>query len=321
MLSQLGISFAKHKHLKQTRLTQQMQENVHQCIQVSLTLLTEAACWWYAFECVTLLLQIFLDIWRHRELHPQLLKLLAMWNGIFPKQLLDVLQRTVKQTSLAQPSGRQIMSSTQYHAYNQPAQQEWRPAAAPYPSYTAEPASTSGRDLYAAVQQQNYGPRGLTPPEFVQFAATGHGYPAYANVTGQGGAVQQPWQYQLPAHQRPDATSLPSSCQPLVLPSLLSSLISSGLLTAQQPVPSAAVSVLPTAPAVSYAQPGRAATPEFVDPEDAKIVPSRLKVLSCPLPLLLCSFASWPNSWSTFMSNLMSSLHAKMHILLNVCAL
>ncbi len=56
------------------------------------------------------------------------------------------------------------------------------------------------------------------------------------------------------------------------------------------PSVSIAPSGLSAAPAVFYTHPpSRAPTPEAVDPEDCKFVPSRLKVLSWPLVAALAN--------------------------------
>lgn len=239
-------------------------------------------------------MQIFVDIWRHKELHPQLLKLLSMWNGIFPQQLVDRMHHTVKQNSPAQMSGRQNIPPA-YHSA-QPAQHSsvWKPTAGAAP-LQAIPAYHSSRDIsirgraaYAAVQQTPYG--ASVAPVSVQYGASAnnHLYP------GPPGGHTQNWQ-QAAAGQPYSvrAVNQPSS-QTTVLPDLLSSLLSSGLLSVQQPVSFA--SVPSAAPAVSYTHPqSRAGTPEAVNPEDCKFVPSRLKVLSC-LPSVLmhaCMFKAF----------------------------
>ncbi|KAL0047616.1 hypothetical protein WJX82_007810 [Trebouxia sp. C0006] len=125
------------------------------------------------------LTQVFFDVWQQREVHPQLLKLLATWDGIFPAQLLSVLKQRVGQAVPSQASG------------------------------------NAGQ-----AQSSHWGQRVASND-------------------------QQP--------------------------------VSSGLLTVPPSV-SIAPSGLSAAPAVFYTHPpSRAATPEAVDPEDCKFVPSRLK--------------------------------------------
>lgn len=222
-----------------------------------------------------------MDIWRHQELHPQLLKLLSMWDGIFPKQLLDRMHHIVKQTSAVQTSGRQNIPPTHHSAQAAQQGKQWRPTAgaAPLqtvPTYPSHGTSTTGRDTYATVQQPAY--LAAMPPASVQYGGPVNGY-SYPG--GNGGHMQRSWQQQPAALQshlvQPQVQ--PSS-QSMVLPNLLSSLLSSGLLSVQQPVSLA--SVPSAAPAVLYTHPqSRAGTPEAVNAEDCKFVPSRLKVLLC----------------------------------------
>ena len=246
--------------------------------------------WNHVTTCCSLCcyLQIFIDIWRHKELHPQLLKLLGMWDGIFPKQPLDRMHQAVKQSSPAQMSGRQNIPPMQYPAQAQPVQQhsgQWRPTPGAPPlqavaPYVTHGASTSGSGPYTAVQQPVYTTRKSTPPASVQYVGPSNSY-NYAHPGSRGGHAQAAWQQQPPLVQQshyPPA-QVQQSSQPMVLPSLLTSLLSSGLLSVQQPVSFAPA--LSTAPVVSYTHPpSRAGTPEPINPEDCKFVPSKLKVLS-----------------------------------------
>ena len=226
-----------------------------------------------------------MDIWRHQELHPQLTKLLGMWDGIFPKQLLDRIHQAVKQSSPAQMSGRQNIPPMRYPAQAQPVQQhsgQWRPTSGAPPLQAVAPYAThatSNRGPYTAVQQPVYTARESTPPASAQYVAPPNGY-NYAHPGTQG---PPQWQHQQSLMQQsvyPPA-QVQQSSQPMVLPSLLTSLLSSGLLSVQQPVSFAPVATSSTAPVVSYTHPAsRAGTPEPINPEDCKFVPSRLKVSS-----------------------------------------
>ena len=208
-------------------------------------------------------------------MHPQLLKLLATWDGIFPAQLLSVLKQRVGQAVPSQASGNagQAQSS---HWGQRVASNDQQPVS----STTTNIPSTSGRNGYCAA-----------PHVTGRLMSASYQHPQQRQDSFQSGYAapqahpsQQQWQSHQAAQQAGSAQySQQSSCQPLVLPNLLSSLLSSGLLTVPPSV-SIAPSGLSAAPAVFYTHPpSRAATPEAVDPEDCKFVPSRLKVLSWPL--------------------------------------
>ena len=234
--------------------------------------------------CVCLL-QIFTDAWRHRELQPQLSKLLGMWNGIFPQQLLDRMHQVVKQNSPAHMSGRQHIapqSSAQAQTVQQYAGQ-WRPPAeAPavqaVPSYPGFGTSTSAGGQFTAAQQPVYATLRSNIPASAQHGALTNGY---AHPVRQAVPVQPGWQQQAVHSTHYTQAPMQPSSQPMVLPNLLTSLLSSGLLSVQQPVSFASAAPFAAAPAVSYTHPpSRLGTPEAVNPEDCKFVPSRLKVLS-----------------------------------------
>lgn len=206
-------------------------------------------------------------------------KLLLMWEGIFPQQLLNVLKQKVEQPKLGQNSGMPRSGPpAQYHS-NPQAQFpsiHWTRSQGP----AQQPVSSSGRNGYPTESH--------IPHQSGRQMSAAHQRPQYV--------YQHPASFQPADHSKPGPMhewrsqeaaraqypmTQQSSCQPLVLPHLLSSLLSSGLLT----VP-ASVSIAPPAPqaagpAVYYTQPpSRAATPEAVTAEDCNFVPSRLKVLS-----------------------------------------
>lgn len=234
------------------------------------------------------LIQVFSDCWKQREVQAQLLKLLAMWEGIFPSQLLNVLKQRVKQAVPDQPTASHVHSAPAHSslwAHIDTSQQR------PVSSHTTNMPSTSGRNGYYAAPQAPY-QTGQTmsasyqQPQRVQQHHTGF-HPAFSVPQDKPPNDQASWQPHQVAQQARSAGHLhPSqqpSCQPLVLPNLLSSLLSSGLLTVPPSVSISPAGRLSAAPAVSYTHPpSRAGTPETVGPDDCKFVPSRLKVLSWP---------------------------------------
>lgn len=205
-----------------------------------------------------------------------------MWEGIFPPQLLTVLKQKVKQAS--QPVGHQVQP-VQAHPSQWVQRQgsEQRPVSSmsiSIPSTTGRngyhdggPAShLTGRPMSASYQHPHQRSDGFQA--------------AYAPLHVQQPHAQSSWQAHQVVQQGSSAYPQPQQQhqQPLVLPNLLSSLLSSGLLTVPPSVSIAQSGLLPAAPAVSYTHPpSRGATPEAVDPEDCRFVPSRLKVLSWPL--------------------------------------
>jgi len=215
--------------------------------------------------------------------HPQLLKLLATWDGIFPPQLLTVLKQRVAQDVPSQANGNALQSGqAQSSHWGQRVANDQQPVSS---TNTSIP-STSGRNGYYAA-----------PHVTGRLMSASYQHPQQRQDSFQSGyaapqaqASQRQWQSHQAAQQAGSVQySQQSSCQPLVLPNLLSSLLSSGLLTVPPSV-SIAPSGLSAAPAVFYTHPpSRAATPEAVDPEDCKFVPSRLKVLSWPLVTALAT--------------------------------
>ncbi|KAA6426564.1 MAG: pre-mRNA cleavage complex 2 Pcf11-like [Trebouxia sp. A1-2] len=217
------------------------------------------------------LIQVFFDVWQQREVHPQLLKLLATWDGIFPPQLLTVLKQRVAQDVPRQASGNALQfGQAQSSDWSQRAENGQQPVSLT----NSNIPSTSGRNGYYAAPHVTgrLMSASYQHPQQRQDSFQ----PGYAAPQGQ--SSQQQWQSHQAAQQVGSVQYLQqSSCQPLVLPNLLSSLLSSGLLTVPPSV-SIAPSGLSAAPAVFYTHPpSRAATPEAVDPEDCKFVPSRLK--------------------------------------------
>ena len=218
-------------------------------------------------------MQVFSDAWQQREVHPQLLKLLSMWEGIFPSQLLKVLkQRTQPAQVSHQPAG--LMTSNQVDPRAMPRQQPSGPGALPSTGssngyYAGQHSAHTGASTYQTQLLQQNGLQHIHPaPQAWPVAGQMLPHPSYA------GQQQGPVQH---------LTQQPSS-QPLVLPNLLSSLLSSGLLTVPPFVSIAQVGQLPAAPAVSYSHPSsRAGTPEAMSPDGSKFISSRLKVLSWSL--------------------------------------
>lgn len=226
------------------------------------------------------LIQVFFDVWQQREVHSQLLKLLATWEGIFPPQLLTVLKQRVAQDVPSQASGNALQSGqAQSSHWGQRMANDQQPISS---TNTSIP-STSGRNGYYAASHVTG-----------RLMSASYQHPQQRQDSFQSGyaaAQVQPSQRQWQSHQAAQQASSVqySQQQPLVLPNLLSSLLSSGLLTVP---PSVAIAPpgLSAAPAVFYTHPSsRAATPEAVDPEDCKFVPSRLKVLSWPLVTALAN--------------------------------
>jgi hypothetical protein len=222
-------------------------------------------------------MQVFFNVWQQCEVHPQLLKLLATWDGIFPPQLLTVLKQRVAQDVPSQASGKALQSGqAQSSHWGQRVANDQQPVS----STNTNIPSTSGRNGYYAaphVTGRLMSASYQHPQQRQDSFQSGYAAP-------QGQPSQRQWQSHQAAQQAGSVQySQQSSCQPLVLPNLLSSLLSSGLLTVPPSV-SIAPSGLSAAPAVFYTHPpSRAGTPEAVDPEDCKFVPSRLKVLSWPL--------------------------------------
>lgn len=219
------------------------------------------------------LVQVFSDAWQQREVHPQLLKLLSMWEGIFPSQLLKVLkQRTQPAQVSHQPAG--LITSNQVDPRATPWQQPSGPGALPKTGssngyYAGQHSAHTGASTYQTQPLQLNGLQHIYPaPQAWPVAGQMLPRPSYA--VQQQGPVQH-------------LTQQPSS-QPLVLPNLLSSLLSSGLLTVPPSVSIAQVGQLPATPAVSYSHPSsRAGTPEAMSPDGSKFISSRLKVLSWSL--------------------------------------
>ena len=220
-------------------------------------------------------LQVFFAVWQQREVQPQMRKLLSMWEGTFPQQLLSVLKQKIQQPALLQNTGLPRPGPSAQYQSNPQAQyqsNQWSHSQGP----THQPILSGGRNGYTTeshILRQPARPTSASQnayqhPANFQPGAQGRSEAMHA-WRPQGGA---PAGYAMTQH---------SGSQPLVLPHLLSSLLSSGLLT----VP-ASVSIAPPAPqaagpAVYYTHPpSRAATPEAVTAEDCKFVPSRLKVLS-----------------------------------------
>ena len=227
-------------------------------------------------------LQVFFAVWQQREVQPQMRKLLLMWEGVFPQQLLDVLKQKVEQPTLVPNTEMpRFGAPAQYHSHPQMQYQSshWSRSQGP----THQPVSSGGRNVYPSESN--------IPHQSGRPMSAAHQHPQYAYqhpasfqpaAQSKSGPMHE-WRLQQAAPAQYPMTQQPSS-QPLVLPHLLSSLLSSGLLT----VP-ASVSIAPPAPqaagpAVYYTHPpSRAATPEAVTAEDCNFVPSRLKVLSLSL--------------------------------------
>lgn len=229
-------------------------------------------------KCVSPL-QVFFVVWQQREVQPQLRKLLAMWEGIFPQQLLNVLKQRVEQPVPAENAGMPRSGHSAQHQSNQWAQSQG-PVHQPISfdtrnGYHAESRLT-GRPMSASYQRPQYAHQ--QPAAFAASAAPVQSRQAPGHL----------WQSQQGAHVQYANVQQPSS-QPLVLPNLLSSLLSSGLLTVPASV-SIAAGPQAAGPALTYSHPqSRAATPEAVTAEDCKFVPSRLKVLSWSLYHNCCS--------------------------------
>lgn len=204
-------------------------------------------------------------------------KLLSMWEGIFPQQLLSILKRKTEQPELMQSSGlRRSDPPVQYQS------NQWSRSQ----GSVHQPVSTSGRNGYP-TESHTYHQRGRPMSASYQHPQYAYQHSASLQPPGMGvqntSAPTRTWHQQQGAPAQFAVTQQPSS-QPLVLPQLLSSLLSSGLLTVPDsvsiapPVPQAA------GPAVYYTHPpSRAATPEAVTAEACNFVPSRLKVLSLSL--------------------------------------
>ena len=210
-------------------------------------------------------------MWQQREVQPQLRKLLAMWEGIFPQQLLNVLKQRISQPVPAQSAGTSSIGQGAWYHSNQ-----WSHSQ----GSSDHPASTSGRNGYHTESHVTGRPMSATyqDPRYPQHPSSFQQAPMAAQARS--GPTQWPEQVapvQYAAPQQP-------SSQPLVLPNLLSSLLSSGLLTVPASVSIAPAGAQAATPAVFYTHPqSRAATPEAVNAEDCMFVPSRLKVLSWSL--------------------------------------
>ncbi|KAL3131128.1 hypothetical protein ABBQ38_000433 [Trebouxia sp. C0009 RCD-2024] len=217
------------------------------------------------------LAQVFFAVWKLREVQPQMRKLLSMWEGIFPQQLLSILKRKTEQPELMQSSGlRRSDPPVQYQS------NQWSRSQ----GSVHQPVSTSGRNGYP-TESHTYHQRGRPMSASYQHPQYAYQHSASLQPPGMGvqntSAPTRTWHQQQGAPAQFAVTQQPSS-QPLVLPQLLSSLLSSGLLTVPDsvsiapPVPQAA------GPAVYYTHPpSRAATPEAVTAEACNFVPSRLK--------------------------------------------
>lgn len=210
-------------------------------------------------------------------------KLLLMWEGIFPQQLLNVLKQKIEQPKLVPTTEMPRSGAPAQYYSHRPTQYQsthWTRSQGP----THQPVSSSGRNGYPTesnIPHQSGRPMSAS----YQHPQYAYQHPASFQPAAQSkSGPTHEWQPQQAAPAQYSMTQQPSS-QPLVLPHLLSSLLSSGLLT----VP-ASVSIAPPAPqsagpAVYVTHPpSRAATPEAVTAEDCIFVPSRLKVLSLSLP-------------------------------------
>lgn len=214
-------------------------------------------------------------------------KLLSMWEGIFPQQLLSLLKQRIEQPFQARSTGLPRTGPPAQYQSNQ-----WRQSQGP----VHQPASSSGRSGYPF---ESHTPHETGRPMSASYQQPQYAYQRPASFQPAGMPAQstsaptREWYPQQGAAAQYAVPQQPSS-QPLVLPHLLSSLLSSGLLT----VP-ASVSIAPPAPqvagpAVYYTHPSsRAATPEAITAEDCKFVPSRLKVLSMSLLQELLQLHEW----------------------------
>ena len=224
-------------------------------------------------------LQVFFAVWQQREVQPQMRKLLSMWEGTFPQQLLSVLKQKTQQPALLQNTGLPRPGPSAQYQSNPQAQyqsNQWNRSQGP----THQPVPSGGRNGYPNESHILRQPARPTSASY-QHSQNAYQHPANVQPGAQGRSeAMHAWRLQggAPAGY---AMTQQSGSQPLVLPHLLSSLLSSGLLT----VP-ASVSIAPPAPqaagpAVYYTHPpSRAATPEAVTAEGCNFVPSRLKVLS-----------------------------------------
>ncbi|KAL0041726.1 hypothetical protein WJX79_002516 [Trebouxia sp. C0005] len=94
------------------------------------------------------LIQVFFDVWQQREVHPQLLKLLATWDGIFPPQLLTVLKQRVAQDVPRQATGNALQfGQAQSSDWSQRAENGQQPVSLT----NSNIPSTSGRNGYYAA--------------------------------------------------------------------------------------------------------------------------------------------------------------------------
>ena len=234
-------------------------------------------------------MQVFSDAWQQREVHPQLLKLLSMWEGIFPPQLLNVLKQRTQQSRPAQHMSHRPAGPSTSHQTDPRAVPRQQPALS---GPGTLPGTSGSNGYYAGPHSAHTAAVPFQTAQPLQQPGLQHGYvnaaPQAWPVAGQ--MLPRP---AYAVHQQ--AAQQPSS-QPLVLPNLLSSLLSSGLLTVPPSVSIAHVGQLPAAPAVSYSQPSsRAGTPEAMSPDGSKFISSRLKVLSWSLiiswPLAFCEVA------------------------------
>lgn len=212
-------------------------------------------------------------------------KLLSMWEGIFPQQLLSILKQKTEQPALMQSSGpRRIDPAVQYQS------SQWSRSQ----GSIHQPVSSSGRNGYPTESHTYQSGR----PMSALYQHPQYAYQHSASLQPPGMGVQNTsaptgtWHQQQGARAQFAVTQQPSS-QPLVLPHLLSSLLSSGLLTVPESVSIAPPAPQAAGPAVYYTHsPSRAATPEAVSAEGCNFVPSRLKVLSLSLCKLLQLHAS-----------------------------
>lgn len=199
-----------------------------------------------------------------------------MWEGIFPQQLLNVLKQKTEQPALMQTS---VLSRT-----GPPVQYQSSQWSHPQGS-TDQPVSSSSQNGYPTKSHIYQSGRPMSasyqhPQYAYQHAASRHLPAVGAQSTY---APTRQWHPQQGAPAQYAMTQQPSS-QPLVLPHLLSSLLSSGLLTVPESVSIAPPAPQAAGPAVYYTHPpSRAATPEAVTAEGCNFVPSRLKVLSLSL--------------------------------------
>lgn len=224
-------------------------------------------------------MQVFFAVWQQSAVQPQMRKLLSMWEGTFPQQLLSVLKQKIQQPALLQNTALPRPGPPAQYQSNPQAQyqsNQWSHSLVP----THQPVPSGGRNGYP-TESHMLRQTGRPTSASYQHSQYAYQHPASFQPGAQGRSeALHAWRPQegAPAEH---AMTQQSGSQPLVLPHLLSSLLSSGLLT----VP-ASVSIAPPAPqaagpAVYYTHPpSRAATPEAVTAEGCNFVPSRLKVLS-----------------------------------------